>query len=88
MNDHSHAHRTKVSIDVFEQERTYIKIIAAKRKMTISEFIMSFIRPYIPHSGPNAETKKAMKEIEENKNLNRYKNVDEFWAEMELDSNA
>lgn len=88
MGAQSHAHRIKISVDVSEEERTYIKMIAAKKKMTISEFIMSFVRPNIPHSEPNAETKKAMKDIEENKNLTRYKNIDEFWTDMELDPNA
>jgi antitoxin component of RelBE/YafQ-DinJ toxin-antitoxin module len=86
MGTHSHAHRIKISVDVSEEERTYIKMIAAKKNMTISEFIMSFVRPNIPQ--PNAETKKAMKDIEENKNLTRYKNIDDFWADMGLDPNA
>ncbi len=29
-----------------------------------------------------------MKDIEENKNLTRYKNIDDFWADMGLDPNA
>lgn len=62
-------------------------MITAK-KMTISEFIMSFVRPNIPHSEPNSETKKAMKDIEGNKNLIRYKNIDDFWTDMGLDPNA
>ena len=82
------AHRIKISVDVSEEERIYIKMIAAKKKMTISEFIMSYVRPHIPHSIPNAETKKAIKDIEENKNLSRYKTVDDFWADMGLNSDA
>jgi hypothetical protein len=83
-----HAHRIKISVDVSEEERIYIKMIAAKKKMTISEFIMSFVRPNIPHAEPNPDTKKAMSDIEENKNLTRYKNVDDFWKDMGLDPNA
>jgi len=88
MSAQSHAHRIKISIDVSEEERIYIKMIAAKKKMTISEYIMSFVRPNIPHSEPNAETKKAIQDIKENKNLTRYKTVDDFWADMGLDPNA
>lgn len=88
MGAQSHAHRIKVSIDVSEEERMYIKMIAAKKKMTISEFIMSFVRPNIPHSEPNTETKKAMRDIEKKKNLTHYKNVNDFWADMGLDPNA
>jgi hypothetical protein len=88
MSAESHPHRIKISIDVSDEEKTYIKMIAAKKKMTISEFIMSFVRPNIPHAEPNAKTKKAIKYIEENKNLTRYKNIDDFWADMGLDPNA
>ena len=88
MSTQSHAHRIKVTIDVSDDERTYIKMIAAKKKMTISEFIMSFARPNLPQSEPNAETKKAMKDIEEKKNLQRYKTVDDFWTDMGIDQNA
>ena len=84
----TNAHRIKISVDVSEEERTYIKMIAAKRNMTISEFIMSYVRPNIPHSDSNSETKKAMKDIKENKNLTRYKTVDDFWADMGLDPDA
>lgn len=88
MGAQQHAHRIKISVDVSEEERIYIKMIAAKKKMTISEFIMSFVRPNIPNPVPNAKTKKAMRDIEENKNLTRYKNIDDFWADMGLDPNA
>lgn len=88
MSAQSQAHRIKISVDVSEEERTYIKMIAAKKKMTISEFVMSYVRPNLPHSAPNAETKKAIRDIEENKDLTRYKTVDDFWADMGLDPNA
>ena len=44
--------------------------------------------PDIPHSKPSAETKKAMKDIKENQDLTRYKDVDDFWVDMGLDPNA
>lgn len=88
MGTQSHIPRIKISVEVSEEEKTYIKILAAKKNMTISEFIMSFVRPNIPHTHPNLNTKKAMKDIETNKNLKRYKNIDDFWADMGLDPNA
>lgn len=48
---------------------------------------MSVVRPNIPHS-VNPETKKAMRDIEENKNLTHYNNIDDFWSDMGLDPNA
>lgn len=88
MSAHPHPHRVKVTIDVSEEERTYIKILATKKKMTISEFIMSFVKPNIPHDEPNAETQKAMREVDERKNLTRCNSIEEFWKEVGIDPNA
>jgi hypothetical protein len=90
MTSHSnaHHHRVKVTIDVTEDERTYIKILATKKKMTISEFIMSFVRPNIPHDEPNVETQRAMRDVDERKNLTRCNSIEEFWAEVGIDPNA
>ena len=81
-------HRVKVTIDVSEDERTYIKILATKKKMTISEFIMSHVRPNIPHDEPNAETQKAMRDVDERKNLTRCNSIEEFWQVIGIDPNA
>lgn len=88
MSTQSHSHRVKVTIDVSEDERTYIKMLATKKKMTISEFIMSYVRPNIPHSEPNAETQKAMSDVDERKNLTRCNSLEEFWQVVGIDPNA
>jgi hypothetical protein len=88
MSAQSQSHRVKVTIDVSEDERTYIKMLAAKKKMTISEFIMSYVRPNIPHDEPNAETQKAMRDVDERKNLTRCHSVKEFWEAVGIDPNA
>lgn len=83
------AHRVKVTIDVSEDERTYIKMLAIKKKMTISEFIMSFVRPNIPHGDePNAETQKAMRDVDEGKNLTHCNSIEDFWLALGIDPNA
>ncbi|WP_044882298.1 hypothetical protein [Neochlamydia sp. EPS4] len=84
----AHPHRVKVTIDVSEDERTYIKMLAAKKRMTISDFIMSFVRPNIPHDQPNAETQRAMRDVDERKNLTHCKTIEEFWAVVGIDPNA
>ena len=84
----SHSHRVKVTIDVTEDERTYIKMLATKRKMTISEFIMSYVRPNIPHDEPNAETQTAMRDVDKRRNLTRCNTVEEFWEVVGIDPNA
>lgn len=88
MSTYSHSHRVKVTIDVSEEERTYIKMLATKKKMTISEFIMSNVRPNIPHDEPNAETQKAMRDVDERKNLTRCNSIEEFWKVVGIDPNA
>lgn len=88
MSGQSHPHRVKVTIDVSEDERTYIKILAAKKKMTISEFIMSYVRPNIPHDEPNAETQKAMRDANDRKNLTRCNSIEEFWKAVGIDPRA
>ena len=88
MATHSDTHHEKVKV-TFEcsiDERTYIKMLAAKRHMTISEYILFNVRPNLPRT-PNAETIEALKERRE-KNLKSYKAVEEFWEAMGIDPNA
>ncbi len=88
MTAQSRSRRVKVTVDVSEDERTYIKMLATKKKMTISEFIMSYVRPNIPHDEPNEETKKAMRDIDARKNLTCCSSIEEFWKIVGIDPNA
>lgn len=88
MSIQSHSNRVKVTIDVSEDERTYIKMLATKKKMTISEFIMSYVRPNITHDEPNAETQKAMRDVDERKNLTYCNSIEAFWQVVGIDPNA
>ena len=88
MSNLSRKERVKVTIDVSEDERTYIKMLATKKKMTISEFIMSFVRPNIPGKEPNLETKNASLDVEKKRNLTSCKTVADFWKEVGIDPNA
>ena len=49
---------------------------------------MSFFRPNIPHDEPNEETKKAMRDVDERKNLTRCNSIKEFWKVVGIDTNA
>jgi uncharacterized protein (DUF1778 family) len=40
--------RVRITITCTEEERMYIKMLAAKQGVTISEFILSCIRPLFP----------------------------------------
>lgn len=87
MVTHSHDDKVKITLECSADERTYIKILAAKARMTISEFVLSYIRPDLPCE-PNEETKKAMLDSRNKRNLGHAKTVTEFWEEMGLNPNA
>jgi hypothetical protein len=85
-----HRDKVRLTVECSFDERTYIKMLAAKKHMTISEFLLSSVRKMIPHSPnqePNADTLEALKESREGK-LESYKTLEEFWEAMGIDPNA
>ena len=90
MTSHANSHKVRLTVECSEEERAYIKILAANRRQTISEFLMSPVKTMIPKrkkSRPNSETIKALKESREEE-LKSYKTLDEFWEAMGIDPNA
>lgn len=83
----SKLYKVKIIIEISEHERDYIKLLANKKKMTISEFIMSYLRPHIFQDEPNIETQKAMLDVDERKNLTSCNTMQEFWQIAEVDPN-
>lgn len=80
--------KVRLSVDCTEQERMYIKMIATKNHMTISEYLLSFARKEMPKCGsrhcrhshePNEETARVLRETDQGKNLIEYESLDEFW---------
>ena len=90
MSSHSNDHKVRLSVECSFDERTYIKMLAAKKHMTISELLLAPLRskfpPEIIHK-PNAETIEALRESREEK-LESYETVDDFWKAMGIDPNA
>lgn len=85
----THREKVKLTVECSLDERVYIKSLAAKKHMTISEYLLSHVRKEMPVSRePNEETKKAMHDVDEGKNLGHVKTVEEFWMEMGIDPNA
>ena len=87
MRAQSKSYRVKIIIEMTEHEKKYIKLLADKKKMTISEFIMSYLRPYLFQDEPNIETQKAMLDVDERKNLTPCNTIEEFWQVAEVDLN-
>ncbi|MCC5832694.1 MAG: hypothetical protein JJU12_06600 [Chlamydiales bacterium] len=89
MNTHKH-HKVRLSVDCTEEERMYIKMLATKSHMTISEYLLSFARKEMPKCTrshkPNKETQKALKEAQEKDET--FESVDEFWDAMGMNPHA
>jgi len=86
----SHHEKVRLTVECSLEERMYIKMLAAKRHMTISELLLSSFRklmPCVQGNEPNSETIKALRESRESE-LESYKTLDDFWKAMEIDPNA
>ena len=86
----AHHEKVRLTVECSLDERMYIKMLAAKKHMTISELLLSSFRKLMPptrSAEPNAETREALKESREGK-LESYKTLDDFWKAMEIDPNA
>lgn len=49
---------------------------------------MSYVRPNIPQDEPNAETQKAMCDVDKRENLTCCNSIEEFWKVVGIDPNA
>ncbi len=86
----SHSEKVRLTVECSVDERTYIKMLAAKKHMTISELLLASLREILPRKNskePNAETIESLKESRKGK-LESYKTVDDFWKAMGIDPNA
>lgn len=84
--------KVRLSVDCTEEERKYIKILAARNGVTISEYLLAYARQDMPKSlpkcrkekcakshSPNATTKKALKASRQ-ESFTIYKSLEDFWA--------
>lgn len=90
MSTQSHSHdKTKVTFDCTIEEKTYIKMLAAKANMTLGEFVLSYLRSDFPSKSkkPNKTTLDAHKEALAGKGTS-YETMDDFWADMGVSPRA
>jgi hypothetical protein len=98
MRQHKHDEKkVRLSVDCTEQERMYIKMLATKNHMTISEYLLSFARKEMPECGghhckhghePNEETAKVLRETEKRDNLIKHDTLEEFWSALGFDKHS
>jgi uncharacterized protein (DUF1778 family) len=78
--------RVKVTIECTADERAYIKMLAARAHLNLSEFILSYLRNDFPKK-PNKETLEAHEEALRGDGT-EYKSLDDFWEQMGIDPRA
>ena len=88
MDARSHK-KTKVTFECSPEEKTYIKMLAAKANLTLGEFVLSYLRGNFPSKGkkPNKTTLKAHKEALKGE-ATSYKTMDDFWEDMGVTPSA
>jgi len=82
-----HQDRAKVTIDCTIDERAYIKMLAARAHMNLSEFILSYLRKDFPQEKPNKETMQAIKDTREGRTT-RCESLEDFWDKMGVKPSA
>lgn len=83
MTTPQHHQKVRVVIDCSQEERAYIKMLAARKHMTISEYFLSFARDELAEKAriPNKTTLDAHKEALEGDGTS-YDSMSDFWADM------
>lgn len=82
-----HQAKAKVTIDCTIDERAYIKMLAARAHMNLSEFILSYLRKDFPQEKPNQTTLEAMEESKKGKNT-KHNSLEDFWEAMGMTPHA
>jgi len=84
-------HKVRLSVDCTVEQRMYIKMLAAKRNMTISAYLLSLASKEMPKCTrshePNEKTKKALKESREEEG-ELFESVNDFWDAMGISPDA
>lgn len=82
MHSHSHAHpnKVKVTIECTADERAYIKMLAAKAHLNLSDLVLSYLRTDFPKK-PNKETLKAHEEALHGGGID-CNSLEDFWEQM------
>lgn len=88
-NSQSHQEKVKITIECTLDERTYIKMLAAKAHLGLSEFILSYVRSDFPKERrqPNKETLESIQELRDGRGI-KCESIDDFWEKMGMSPHA
>lgn len=81
--------KVRVVIECSIVERACIKMLAARKHMTISEYFLSMAKKEMCNKPkiPNKETHAAMKELDEGGG-HSFETLEDFWEQMGINPNA
>lgn len=84
-----HYHKVRVVIDCTPEERAYIKMLAARKHMTISEYFLAFAKEELSDRPKilNKTTLEAHREALEGGGTS-YESMEDFWSDMGVDRRA
>lgn len=84
--------KERLVVSCTKEEKQYIKLLAAKNNLTMSEYLLSHARLEMPKFNrgniPNKETAKVLRNSDEGKNLIEVENLDDFWEELGFNKHA
>jgi hypothetical protein len=84
----AHHEKVKITIECTLEERTYIKMLAAKAHLGLSEFILSYVRSDFPQERkPNKETMESIQELREGRGI-KCESINDFWEKMGMSPHA
>ena len=89
MTTQHHHEKVRVVIDCSVEERAYIKMLAARKHMTISEYFLSMAKEELANKSkiPNKTTLAAHQEALDGEGT-AYDSMDDFWADMGVERRA
>lgn len=79
--------KVKMTFECTIDERAYIKMLAAKKHMTLGELLLSYVEADMPKKKPNKKTLEAHKEALEDGG-EPYESMDDFWEGMGVKKGA
>lgn len=86
---HHQQNKVRVVIECSLDERACIKMLAARKHMTISEYFLSMAKKEMANKSkiPNKETLEAMKELDEGGG-HSFESMEDFWGQLGMNPNA
>ncbi len=86
---HHRRDRVRVVIECSPDERARIKMLAASKHLSISEYVLSIAKEEVAAKSkmPNKETLSAMKELDEGGG-HPFDSMEDFWKQMGINPDA